>query len=115
MGDGVGFCSLDPTFFHISMKLKQSPDDFRVEELTDYVAGDRGDFALYRLEKMDWTTPDALSLLRRRWRIQPRRVSCGGLKDRHALTVQHLTIFHGPRRNLAQQGVKVTYLGQSAD
>jgi tRNA pseudouridine13 synthase len=96
------------------MKLKQSPDDFQVEERTYLVPSDHGDFALYRLEKTDWTTPDALALLRRRWHIEPRRMSCGGLKDRHARTVQHLTIFHGPRRNLSQQGVKVTYLGKTA-
>jgi tRNA pseudouridine13 synthase len=95
------------------VKLKQSPDDFQVEELTDLVAGDQGEHALYRLEKRNWTTPDALAVVRRRWHIEPRRLSHGGLKDRHAATVQHLTIFHGPQRNLTQQGLSVRYLGQT--
>jgi tRNA pseudouridine13 synthase len=94
------------------MKLKQSPDDFQVEELTDVVPGDRGPFAFYRLEKHNWTTPDALALLRRRWKIEPRRLSYGGLKDRHAATIQYLSVFRGPQRNLSQQGVTITYLGQ---
>jgi tRNA pseudouridine13 synthase len=94
------------------MKLKQQPEDFQVEEITRVVAGSGGAFAFYRLEKRGWTTPDALALLRRRWDIEPRRLSYGGLKDRHALTTQYLTIFHGPRRGLDQQGVRVTYLGQ---
>lgn len=94
------------------MKLKQLPDDFQVEEVTQVVPGMRGAFAFYRLEKQGWTTPDALALVRRRWKIEPRRLSYGGLKDRHAATVQYLTIFHGPRRNLAQQHIQVTYLGQ---
>jgi tRNA pseudouridine13 synthase len=96
------------------MKLKQSPDDFRVEELTDVVPSDRGPFALYRLEKRGWSTPDALSAVRRRWKIEPRRLSYGGLKDRHAATVQYFTIFHGPSRNLRHHDVEVTYLGQVA-
>src|SRR5579875_1633209 len=95
------------------MKLKQQPDDFQVEELTSVVPSD-GSYALYRLEKRGWSTPDALAAVRRRWRIEPRRISYGGLKDRHAATVQYLTIFHGPRRNLHHHGVRVTYLGQVA-
>lgn len=94
------------------MKLKQIPDDFQVEELTSVAAGAQGPFAFYRLEKRNWTTPDALALVRRRWRIEPRRLSYGGLKDRHAVTLQYLTIHHGPRRNLSQQDVTLTYLGQ---
>jgi tRNA pseudouridine13 synthase len=94
------------------MKLKQQPEDFQVEELTRIIAGATGPFAFYRLEKRGWTTPDAIEVIRRRWGITPRRLSFGGLKDRHALTVQYLTIFHGPRRGLEQQGIRVEYLGQ---
>lgn len=97
------------------MKLKQEPDDFQVEELTDVVAGERGPFAFYRLEKCGWSTPDALAAVRRRWQIEPRRLSYGGLKDRHAATVQYFTIFHGPSRNLRHHDVIVTYLGHAAD
>lgn len=93
------------------MKLKQQPDDFRVEERTDVVPSD-GPFALYRLEKSGWSTPDALAEVRRRWRVEPRRISYGGLKDRHAATIQYLTIFHGPRRNLRHHDIAVQYLGQ---
>ncbi len=94
------------------MKLKQQPDDFQVEEITAVRPGADGAFALYRLEKRGWSTPDALAALRRRWRVEPRRVSYGGLKDRHAHTVQFLTVFHGPRRNLRHHDITVTYLGQ---
>jgi tRNA pseudouridine13 synthase len=67
---------------------------------------------LYRLEKRGWSTPDALAAVRRRWKIEPRRLSYGGLKDRHAATVQYLTIFHGPARGLHHHDITVTYLGQ---
>lgn len=93
------------------MKLKQLPEDFRVEELTDVQPSD-GPFALYRLTKRGWTTVDALAAVRRRWQIDQRRLSYGGLKDRHALTVQYFTILHGPRRRLTHHGIAVEYLGQ---
>src|SRR5947209_4997574 len=96
------------------MKLKQRPEDFQVEELTDVTPAAAGDFALYRLEKRGWSTPDALAAVRRRWHVEPRRISYGGLKDRHATTVQYLTVFHGPRRGLQHQGIAVRYLGQVA-
>jgi tRNA pseudouridine13 synthase len=93
------------------MKLKQIPNDFRVEELTSVVPTE-GPYAFYRLEKINWTTPDALNLIRRRWNIPFNRLAYGGLKDRHARTVQFLTIFHGAQRNFTHPGVDLTYLGQ---
>src|SRR5580704_10804395 len=94
------------------MKVKQRPEDFQVEELTSATAGEQGEFAFYRLDKTGWTTPDALSAIRRRWQIDHRRLSYGGLKDRHAVTSQYLTIFRGPKRNLSHERITVTYLGQ---
>jgi tRNA pseudouridine13 synthase len=93
------------------MKLKQQPEDFQVAELTD-VNPSAGPFAFYRLEKRGWSTPDALQALRRRWHLDLGRVSYGGLKDRHAQTVQYLTIFRGPPHDLTHHKVQVHYLGQ---
>lgn len=97
------------------MKLKQTPDDFLVEEVTAVVPGASGAFSFYLLEKKGWTTPAALDEVRRRWRIEPRRVSFGGFKDRHATTRQYLTIHHGPRRNFSQPGLSLTHLGQTGE
>lgn len=94
------------------MKVKQLPDDFQVEEVTRIEPGTTGAFAFYRMEKVGWSTPDALATIRQRWRVEPRRIAIGGLKDRHAATVQYLTIFHGPKRILTQQRIHVHYLGQ---
>ena len=85
------------------MKLKQSPDDFQVEELTSVTPGADGPFAFYRLTKRGWATPDAFASVLSRWKIEGRRLSYGGLKDRHAATAQFFTIFRGPRRGLQHQ------------
>src|ERR1043166_9751613 len=101
------------------MKLKQRPEDFTVEELTDAATvgtgGDACGFAFYRLDKTRWTTPDALSAIRRRWQIDFRRLSYGGLKDRHAVSSQFLTIFRGPKRNLSHERITLTHLGQRTE
>ena len=97
------------------MKLKQQPEDFRVEELTAATGGNSGEFAFYRLDKTGWTTPDALAAVRRRWQIDFRRLSYGGLKDRHAVTSQFLTIFRGPKRNLSHERITLTHLGQRTE
>jgi tRNA pseudouridine13 synthase len=94
------------------MKLKEQPGDFQVEELTDLAPTGSGPFAFYSLRKQGWTTPDALQAIRRRWKIDWRRIGYGGLKDRHADTLQYLTIFRGPQRNLTHQRISLQYLGQ---
>ncbi|MGL6095824.1 MAG: tRNA pseudouridine(13) synthase TruD [Fimbriiglobus sp.] len=94
------------------MKLKQTPADFRVEELTAVTPGPAGEFAFYRLDKTGWTTPDALQVVRRRWHIDFQRMGYGGLKDRHADTTQYLSIFRGPQRDLTEDRLRVAYLGQ---
>jgi len=97
------------------MKVKQNPADFQVEELTDATTEPRGEFAFYRLHKVGWTTHDALEIIRQRWQIESRRVNYGGLKDRHADTVQYLTIHNGPKRGFDHQRMTLSYLGQRYD
>src|SRR5262245_28379261 len=97
------------------MKLKQRPDDFRVEELTTISPGTAGPFCFYRLEKRGWTTPDALAAVRRRWKVDNRRLSYGGLKDRHAHTIQHFTIHNGPEQGLEHGTFAVTFLGRVSE
>jgi tRNA pseudouridine13 synthase len=41
-------------------------------------------------------------------------MSYGGLKDRHARTVQYLSIHNGPKRDLTHHAVSLKYLGQIA-
>jgi len=94
------------------MKLKQRPDDFRVEEFASVTPTKSGNYAFYRLEKRGWTTPDALAIVRQRWKIDSRRLSFGGLKDRHAHTIQYLTIHNGPERNLAHDTFTLTFIGR---
>jgi tRNA pseudouridine13 synthase len=95
------------------LKVKQLPEDFRVEEVSRLEPGEEGAFSLYRLEKVGIGTPEAVRLLARAWRLQGKDVAFAGLKDRHGVTGQTISVRRGPRRNLAGRGFKLNYLGRS--
>jgi tRNA pseudouridine13 synthase len=94
------------------MKLKRLPEDFRVEELPLVAGGERGRFTFYRLTKRGVGTLEAIEAVTRRWNLARSRVSYGGLKDRHALTVQYLTIFDGPPQKLNQTSLDLEPIGR---
>ena len=94
------------------MKLKRQPEDFQVEELPLVAGGERGRFAFYRLTKRGIGTLEAVEAICRRWNLAGRRLSYGGLKDRHAVTIQYLTIFEGPDRPLRESGFELEPVGR---
>jgi tRNA pseudouridine13 synthase len=67
---------------------------------------------LYRLTKAGLGTPEAIAEVLSRWNIERRRISYGGLKDRHATTLQHFSIAHGPKTGFTDRSMQVEYLGQ---
>ena len=93
------------------MKLKSSPEDFRVDELSD-IRPSRGGHALYRLSKSGLGTPEAVQAILQHWNLPRKSLSYGGLKDRHALTTQHVSIQNGPRSDLEERSFRLEYLGQ---
>jgi tRNA pseudouridine13 synthase len=94
------------------MKLKRQPEDFQVEELPIVQPAERGRFGFYRLTKRGLGTLEAVEIIRRRWNLAGRQVSYGGLKDRHALTVQYLTILDGPSQPLREASFELEPVGR---
>jgi tRNA pseudouridine13 synthase len=94
------------------MKLKRLPEDFQVEELTTASPSDQGRYTLYRLTKRGLGTIEAAQAICRRWNIAGRQVSYGGLKDRHAVTVQYLTIVDGPRKSIKDASFELEPVGR---
>src|SRR5947209_4869260 len=97
----------------ITMKLKRLASDFQVEEQISLVA-DGGPFALYSLTKQSIGTPEAVAAIAQRWKLQPHQIAFAGLKDKHALTRQYLTIHNGPQRGIWQTNLEVEFLGQTS-
>ncbi|MBX3422423.1 MAG: tRNA pseudouridine(13) synthase TruD [Pirellulaceae bacterium] len=93
------------------MKLKSLPDDFQVSEVVQLTTGN-GPFALYELHKRSLGTPEAIQAVLRSWNLPRQKISYAGLKDRHATTVQFITIHHGPKQDLTQRSFELRYVGQ---
>lgn len=94
------------------MKLKCRPEDFVVTERSN-LQPTSGAFALYRLQKTGLGTPEAIAQIRRTWNLAANRIAHAGLKDRHAVTRQTITIRHGPQTDLAHESFSLEYQGQT--
>jgi len=87
------------------MAIKARPADFVVDEELEpaYLEGVSqrvGPYALYALTKRGLTTHEALATLSRRLDVPDADVAAAGLKDKHAVTTQHVTVRIDHRRRL---------------
>lgn len=76
----------------ISGLIKQSPEDFDVEEIPAYEPSGAGDFLYLWVEKRDMGAEFFVRQLARRLDISPGEVGTAGLKDRHAVTRQMVSV-----------------------
>jgi tRNA pseudouridine13 synthase len=100
MSDGkrdAALGSQKPPFFTADLPapggaVGPEPEDFRVDELPLFEPEGRGDHLYVLLRKRRWTTPDAIRALARAAGIRERDVGSAGLKDKHAVTTQWLSL-----------------------
>jgi len=89
------------------MKLKQQPADFMVEELPGFeVSTEKDEHTVFLLEKQEIDTFDAIRRIAQRIRISLFEIGYAGLKDKHALARQYISI--PTRYNV--QGLKMDLL-----
>jgi tRNA pseudouridine13 synthase len=88
-------------------RLKESPEDFVVEEIPAYEPSGTGSHLYVRFTKTDLTTPDAVRALARALGCDDRAAGFAGMKDRRAVTTQTVSL-EVPR------GVKPDELAQRA-
>jgi tRNA pseudouridine13 synthase len=72
--------------------LRASPEDFRVEEIPAYEPAGEGDHVFVWIEKRELTTPAAVDGLARALGVRSPDVGWAGMKDRHAVTFQWLSL-----------------------
>ncbi|MGE5181819.1 MAG: tRNA pseudouridine(13) synthase TruD [Acidobacteriota bacterium] len=72
--------------------LRASDDDFFVDEEPAYAPSGAGDHVLARIEKRGLATPQAIERLARALGVAPRDVGVAGMKDRHAVTRQWISL-----------------------
>jgi tRNA pseudouridine13 synthase len=86
------------------VRIKERPEDFRVEELVDLSLQKEGKYAIYRLKKENL---DSLSLAQRvafLLGVNPSKVVVPALKDKKAVAIQHLSI--GPLKKAPPPKIK---------
>jgi tRNA pseudouridine13 synthase len=76
----------------IGGRIKQSPEDFEVEEIPAYEPSGSGPFLYLWLEKRDMGAEYFQRQLARRLNIPVGEVGTAGLKDRHAVTRQMVSV-----------------------
>lgn len=103
------------------MTIRRQPSDFIVEEILGPIPvpgdGDPHPIVVYRLTKQSLTTPEATQRLARSLGVPPGHVEHAGLKDKHAQTVQHVSVRvnkgsgHAPPSTLIGPGWSAEVLG----
>ena len=73
-------------------RLRATADDFEVEEVPAYAPTGEGDHVWVWIEKRGVTTPAAAAIVARAARAPVRDVGWAGMKDRHAVTRQWLSL-----------------------
>jgi tRNA pseudouridine13 synthase len=94
----------------IGGKIKAIPEDFEVEEIPAYEPSGQGDFLYLWLEKRDMGAEFFTRQIARRLDIPPGEIGTAGLKDRHAVTRQMVSVPAVAEPRLAQiegEGIKV--------
>ncbi len=75
------------------MKLKQTPFDFIVEEISNIdIFKEKKEHAIFILEKQEMDTFEALRLIAKNLLIPLFEIGYAGLKDKHGLTKQYISI-----------------------
>ena len=95
------------------MKLRQDLKDFVVDEISELKISDEDlGFALYRLEKRGLDTFTLLAYLSKRLGVPYRDFGIAGLKDRHAVTTQYITIPSGHKApSVEEDNFKLVHVG----
>lgn len=96
-------------------RIKEKPQDFFVKEIIDIPLEEKGDYAYYRLKKVDRNTVDVVRELANRFRLPVKNITFAGLKDKNAVTEQYLAIkgIKNPPQQIEGNNYKLTLVGFS--
>lgn len=96
------------------MRIKVLPEDFQVEEILGIEPEGKGPYALYRVEKRNFTTLEAAGRLAARLGLPPSALAFPALKDKRAVAVQHGTVKTSGKplpKEIEAPGLKALLLG----
>jgi len=98
------------------VKIKVLPEDFQVTERLDLpLDPSKGTYSIYRLQKREWNTVDAIAAAARANSVPVSAIGYGGKKDRHANTVQFLSVPSRYKLDFESRNVSVRHAGYAED
>lgn len=83
---------LVPSTLHIPGTFRPSVDDFEVHELPLYPTSGQGDHLWITVEKRGLNTRDVVMRLARAFGVRDQDIGTAGMKDRHAVTRQQISV-----------------------
>jgi len=95
-------------------KIKQFPEDFKVNEVMDLRYSINGRYSYVLLEKKNLNTIDAIQKIANSLKINKKRIGFAGNKDKNAITKQHISIFDIPKQTIDSikiDNIKIKFLG----
>ncbi len=99
----------------IGGRIKTQPEDFEVEEIPAYQPSGQGDFLYLWVEKRGLGAEYFVRQVARRLGIAPGEIGTAGLKDRHAITRQMVSVPVAAEPRLGQldgDGIRVLRVGR---
>ena len=98
-------------------KIKQTPEDFIVNEVSKINIQENGQYSYYILKKINYTTVDALQILAKKFNLPLKNFGFAGNKDRIAVTEQKISIFRGNKNfeNVNLDNIELKYLGNGKE
>ncbi|MCC6681157.1 MAG: tRNA pseudouridine(13) synthase TruD [Phycisphaeraceae bacterium] len=103
---------LTPDLAGVGGRMKLRPEDFLVDEQPLYEPSGAGEHLILFIEKFNLTTQDAVRRIAKAFRVRRSAVGYAGLKDKHALTRQHVSVHlpgvPGTDEQFAQESIRRT-------
>ncbi|MDX4050997.1 tRNA pseudouridine(13) synthase TruD [Aliarcobacter skirrowii] len=94
----------------IDVLFKQTKDDFVVNEVPLYEFSGDGEHLILKLRKKDLSTWDAIEILANYLKCSTREFGYAGLKDKNAMTIQHISIhkkYEEALKNFSHENIKI--------
>lgn len=94
----------------IDFHFKQTPRDFVVEEIPVYEFSGEGEHLILFVRKKSLTTPEMVGKIARFLGIKNKEIGYAGLKDKHAMTKQYISLhkkYEEALENFSVDGIKI--------
>lgn len=91
-------------------RIKQLPDDFVVNEMTNVKISDKGRYCYFWLKKKDFTTEDAITAISYYFKIPRKRFGYAGSKDKNAVARQLCSVL-GRIRDRKLESIEIEVAG----